>query len=234
MDREKIHINVARLKKAGDVFEVVVNPDAAVEYRRGSISDISSVLKSESVFSDAKKGLAAPQSKMKLVFGTDDALAVAKVIINEGEIQLTKEHHDRIKAEKRKRILHLMHINSVDSKTGKPFSEDAIGAAMDKAGIKVDEYRLAEAQLDEIVKQLKPAMPIKFSVKQMKVKVRAKYASHAASFLKQYAKLLSTKWNPDGSLEAMVEVPGGLETEFCSKMDELTHGENECEVISTQ
>ena len=56
-DHEKIHLNLGRIKKEGENFEIVVDPDLAIEFKDGKEVDIREVLKSEEVFSDAKKGL---------------------------------------------------------------------------------------------------------------------------------------------------------------------------------
>jgi len=66
MGEEKL--NLARLKKFGQMFEVSVDPDLAVKFKNGEIDDVSEALKSEQVFSDAKKGFVASNDDLEKVF----------------------------------------------------------------------------------------------------------------------------------------------------------------------
>ena len=59
------------------------------------MTDISEILQSHDVFSDAKKGFHASESKLQEVFGTNDQLEVAKIILKEGEIQFNQEYRDK-------------------------------------------------------------------------------------------------------------------------------------------
>ena len=45
LNPEQIHINLARIKKNGKSFEIVVDPDKAVAFKQGIIRDIREVLK---------------------------------------------------------------------------------------------------------------------------------------------------------------------------------------------
>ena len=86
-DQERAHLNLARLKKAGEHFEVVIDPEKIMDYRQKKI-ELKELLLYEKVFAEAKKGLEASDELIKNVFGTDNPLEVAKVILAEGEIQL--------------------------------------------------------------------------------------------------------------------------------------------------
>lgn len=230
MDREKLRINVARLKKSGENFEVVVEPDDAIAFKKGKIADVRDVLKSEEIFSDAKKGFQASEDRVKSLFGTDNPLEVAATIIKEGEIQLTQDQRHEIREQKRKQIIQLIKTNAVDSKTGNPHTEERIEAAMRDAQVRIDDNASAEAQLDGIVEKLRPLLPISFSVKRIEVKVPQQYASQCFGFLKKFAKVLKSDWGNDGSLTALMDIPGGLETDFYEKLNAMTHGNNECNV----
>ena len=67
-DHEKVQFNLARLKKEGEIFEIVVEPSLAIQFKERNDGDISEILKSEKIFSDAKKGLLASEHKLKEIF----------------------------------------------------------------------------------------------------------------------------------------------------------------------
>ena len=68
---------VARHSHEGDKFEILVKPDPALEYKTGKRKDISSVLVSDEIYTDAGKGTRASSEKMVKAFGTDDPASVA-------------------------------------------------------------------------------------------------------------------------------------------------------------
>ena len=72
--------NFAKLKRGSDVFEIVIDPDKAMAFRKG-IGDIRDVMMFPKIFSDAKKGMTSPETRLKAVFGTTDTNEVAKKII---------------------------------------------------------------------------------------------------------------------------------------------------------
>jgi len=116
-DQERVHLNLAKMKKGGEHFEVVFHPDKIMDYRKKLI-DIKEVLVYEQVYSDAKKGLDASMEHMKSLFGTSDQLEVAKIVLTEGEIQFTQEYRESKRKEKKNRILDIIARNAIDPRTG--------------------------------------------------------------------------------------------------------------------
>ena len=90
-DKERFSVNLARLKKGSEKFEVVINSDQAILFKQGK-GPIKDALVNEQIFSDAKKGMVASEKLMQGYFKTTDVLKVAEVIIKQGQIQLTKEY----------------------------------------------------------------------------------------------------------------------------------------------
>lgn len=233
-DKERFSINIARIKKSGNVFEIPIDADLAIDYKKGKAIDIRDILKSEHIFSDAKKGLRASDHLLQQFFGTPDPLKVADIILKEGEIQLTAEHREKMREEKIRRVIDIIHRNGVDPRTDAPHPITRIENAFDQAKIKVDDMKSAEEQVEDILKQLRPIMPIRFEIKELQVHIPAVHAAKAYSVVKHFSKMLKEDWLNDGSLLAVVELPGGLEQEFYDKVNKATHGEAECKVIKVK
>ncbi|RME32238.1 ribosome assembly factor SBDS [Candidatus Woesearchaeota archaeon] len=223
-DQERVSFNVARLRKGGEVFEIVVDPDAAVTMKEGGSDAVSDVVKAEKVFSDAKKGLLASEEHMKSVFGTSDFASVAKHILAEGEIQLTAEHREAVRERKRKKLIALIHRNAVDPKTGNPHPEKRIELAFEEAKVRIDEFKTADQQLDEVVKKLQAILPLKFEKAHLLVSVGSQYAGKMFGEVSRMARILKDSWRNDGGWQAEVELPGGLRDEFIDMLNGLTHG----------
>jgi ribosome maturation protein SDO1 len=88
-DQERVSFNLARLKKGSEKFEIVVDPDKAIAFKNDEGSHaVKDILSSEKIFSDAKKGMVAPDNRLEEIFKTKDVLAVAEKIIKDGQIHL--------------------------------------------------------------------------------------------------------------------------------------------------
>ena len=226
-------INVARLKKGSDVFEIVIDPEIAIAARHGK-ADIRDALRVPKIFSDAKKGLLASEQRMQALFKTTDPLEVAKKIIEDGDIQITADYRRKLMEQKRLQIVEYIRRNGVDPRTHAPHPAQRIEAAMQEAKVRVDEFKPADQQVNDIIKALRPIIPIKFEVKEVEVIIPAKYASKAHSVVKQLGRILRDEWQNDGSWKGILEIPGGLEQDLYDKLNSLTHGEVMTKIINVK
>tara|TARA_Y100000310_G_C20694797_1_gene824855 strand:- start:4691 stop:5404 length:714 start_codon:yes stop_codon:yes gene_type:complete len=232
--KEKVHLNLAKFKSGQNHFEIVVDPDIAMNFKLGKTDDVQDALKYEKIFSDAKKGLESSEQQLEQVFKTTDALEIAKKIIKEGEVQVSQEYREEQRNQKRKRIVAIIHRNAVDPKTHVPHPATRIENAMDAAKVKIDEKKSAEDQIDDIVTKLREQLPIKFEVKEIAIRLPGDVAQKSYGVIKNSGKIIKEEWQNDGSLIAVVEIPGGLEEEFYDKINASTHGNNEAKVINTR
>jgi len=221
---------IARLKKQGKNFEILVDCDPALEFKKGKNIDMVDVLATRDVFSDVKKGLKASENEVKEVFGTGDVNKVAEKIIKEGEIQLTSKHREEEREEKKKRIINIIHRNAVDSTTGLPHPPQRIESAMEEAGVHIDENKNAESQVEDVLKKLRVVIPLKFEKKELEIKIPAQYAGQSYGIIKKY-KVLKDEWLNDGSLLAVIEIPSGVLDEFFDSINKISHGEVESKIL---
>lgn len=225
---------IARLKANNLHFEVLVDCDSAITLREGKAVDIKDVLAVMRIFSDAKKGLEAPQHLMEPIFKTNDIEEIAKQIIAKGEIQITAEHRNKIREIKKRQIISLIHRNGVDPVNHAPHPITRIENALEEAKFHVNEFASVEDQLQDALKKLKPIIPIKFEVKEIEIKIGPKYAIKVYPIVKKYSTILKEQWLNNGYYTAVVEMPGGLEEEFYEKLNNICHGEVESKVLKTK
>ncbi|MFW6014425.1 MAG: ribosome assembly factor SBDS [Candidatus Nanoarchaeia archaeon] len=221
---------VARLKTAGTNLEVLVDSENAVKLKEGEDIDINDVLASQNIFFDAKKGMLASETKLKEIFGTDDPSEIAKKIIKQGEVQLTAEFKNKLKEQKKKKVLQLLHMNCVEPRTKNPIPLNRLELALDEAKIKIDEHKSAEQQLNEIVKKLHPVLPIKMEKAEINAKIPPQYAGKSYSTIKSIGTVLKEAWQNDGSLNVIMEVAAGQKNEIIDKLNDITKGEAEIKV----
>jgi len=96
---------IARLSSHGATFEVLVDPNLALDMKRGDDVDISKVLAVETIFKDSKKGEKASEEHMGKSFGTEDPVEIARKIIKKGEIQLTPLQRRKMLEDKKMQIV---------------------------------------------------------------------------------------------------------------------------------
>lgn len=233
-EKGRIHINLAKLHHGKEKFEVVVHPDLALSFKAGNPIDIREVLFSEKIFSDAQKGMLASEKEMQAKFDTSDVLEVAKIIISKGEIQLTSEYREKLREEKRKRIINIIHRNSIDPRTNLPHPPQRIENAFLEAKIKIDEFKKAEDQIQGIIKELRPILPIRFETRELEIKLPVEYAAKNYSTLKNFGTVLKDEWQSDGSLVAILEMPAGLQQDFYDVINKATQGNVEIKIVRSK
>ena len=221
-------ISLARIKKFGKNFEISIDPDKALAYKEGNAT-LREVLHSDQIFIDAKKGEPAKESELQKVFETTNAETIADIILKKGEIQLTAEHRAEERKQKLNKIIHLININAVDPNTNLPHPVTRIELAFEQAKVQIDYNKTAEEQLDPIIKQLRPIIPISIQKKLLTITIPATYAGKAYGAIQSKHKLLKDEWQNDGSWKTQIEVPAGLYNEVINFLNSLTSGEAQIE-----
>ncbi|MDP3990255.1 MAG: ribosome assembly factor SBDS [archaeon] len=218
-------ITLARIKKYGETFEISVDPDKALQYKKGLISDIQDVLLANNIFTDAHKGEVASHGELENAFKTTNIDKIAEIILKEGEIQLTAEHRAHEREQKLKKLITLISRQAVDPKTGFPHPPTRIEAALEQGKIHLDDRKTIEEQFDDIISKLRPIIPIKIEQKKLLVTIPAQHTGKAYNIVKSNSKILKENWNNDGSWSAEIELPAGFIHEFMDKVNTATHGE---------
>lgn len=223
---------IARLKREGKNFEILVDGDKAIAFNdENSKIKIDEVLVTDNVFSDVKKGEHASETDFPKLFKTSNKKEIAGIIVKEGDIQITTEHQNKIREEKRKRIVDIIHRNAIDSQTGLPHHAQRIENAMKEPKVNVNYSKSAESQVQDVLKLLRPLIPIKFEMRELSIKIQPQHLGGAFHIMKSYGKLLQEDYMNDGSLNAIVEIPAGMQEELMDKLNNLTHGQVIVDII---
>lgn len=221
---------IVRLTHEGEHFEILVKPDPALDYRLGKIKSLSEVLVSDTIYSDADKGTRPSEDKLKKAFGTTDPLKVAETILRRGMLQLTTDQRRHMIEEKRKQIVFFISRNCVDPKTNLPHPPTRIEQAMEKIHYSIDPFKETEEQAKDIIKLLRPIIPIKMEQVSVSVRIPPEYATRAYGSVKGFGTIRNEEWRADGSWNAIVEMPAGLYGPFLEKLGELTKGTGQAKI----
>ncbi|MGV8172434.1 MAG: ribosome assembly factor SBDS [Candidatus Woesearchaeota archaeon] len=231
---ERLHINLARFKKGGRKFEIVIDPDNAIAFKNGKIDDVREVLIAQRIFEDVQKGIFSLKSDINMIFPKMDTLSIAKYILMNGEIQLSAKYRDAQQEEKRRAIVETIHRNSVDPKTNLPHPTTRIENAMQEVKVRIDDNKSAHDQVQDIVKKLQAVLPIKFEHKHVQVHISEKYSKKYYKTLHRFGKVLHEEWLDDGCYMCTVEVPAGLYLDFIDDLNKKTHGGAEIKLLANK
>lgn len=212
---------IARIKIKGKHYEIIVDVDKALQLKQGKPVSIENVLAIDKVFSDSKKGLNVSDSDLQNAFGTADVKTIAEKIIKSGEIQVPKEYRDKERENKKKQIIDFLSRYAIDPRTEKPHTAERISAAIDEAGINIDN-RAIEQQISAIMEKIKIVLPIKIQTKKLKLRIPAEHTGKVYGILQDYKE--KENWLSNGDLECVINLPVGLQDDFYAKLNAVTHG----------
>ncbi len=222
---------VARLESHGERFEVLVDPDQAMRIRQGETVAIEDVVAAIHIFSNAAHAERASDEDLLKAFKTTEFEPAALRIIQKGEIHLTSEQRRHLIAEKRNRIIAFIARNAVNPQTGFPHPPQRIELAMEEARVNVDPFKSVEEQVKEVVKALRPLLPIRFEEIRIAVKIPADYAARAYGEVQSAVTLEQNEWQKDGSWIAVVRIPAGAQEEFYDLVNKISRGNAETRII---
>jgi ribosome maturation protein SDO1 len=222
---------VARITHGGERFEILVKPQPAFSYRLGKTTSISEVLVTETIFTDAGKGLRASEDKLEKAFGTTDPTKIAEIILKRGILQLTTEQRRQLVEDKRKQIVSFISRQCIDPKTNLPHPPLRIEQAMEQIHFSIDPFRDVEEQAREIIKLLRPILPLKMEQISVAVRIPPEYASKVYGTVRGYGTIKREQWQADGSWFATVEMPAGLYGPFLEKLGKITRGNLEAKLV---
>ncbi|SFS55712.1 ribosome assembly factor SBDS [Halostagnicola kamekurae] len=223
----------ARLESHGARFEVLVDPDAALEIKRGEFDDdLEDHIAAEDVFEDASSGDRPAENDLEKVFDTTDPLEIIPEVIERGEIQITAEQRREMQEQKRKQLITTIARNAINPQMDDaPHPPERIESALEEAGFTVDPMEPVSEQVDDALDALRPVIPIRFEEVSIAVQIPAEYAGSAQAKIRQYGDLESEEWQPDGSWIGVVTFPAGLQNDFYDVVNENTSGEAETQVV---
>jgi ribosome maturation protein SDO1 len=226
----------ARLESHGTRFEVLVDPDAALEIKRGEFEgELEDVIAAEDVFEDAASGDRPAEGDLEDVFGTTDPLEIIPQVIKDGEIQITAEQRREMQEQKHKQLIDRITRNAVNPQMDDaPHPPERIESALEETDFRIDPMEPVEPQVDEALDALRPVIPIRFDEVTVAVQVPADYAGSAQARIRQFGELEREEWQPDGSWVGVLTFPAGMQDEFYDIVNENTSGEAETRIVNDE
>jgi ribosome maturation protein SDO1 len=221
---------IARMEKNGHKYEVLVDPDLAMDVKHGKEVDYSELLAADRVFKDSKAGEEQSPEFLKEQFETEDINVIAKKIITGGDVQLTTEQRRHFLAKKKNEIITMISRNAVDPQSKTPHPPNRIENAMEQAKIHIDAFKSVEEQVNTIVDEIKKIIPISMEKIDFAVKIPAVHAGRCSAIIHKF-EIKKEQWLNDGSLVAEFFLPVGMKQDILNELNSATHGEIDIKII---
>ncbi|HEX2306140.1 MAG TPA: ribosome assembly factor SBDS [Nitrososphaeraceae archaeon] len=215
---------IVRLSAGNEKFEILVKPDPALEYKLGKKIDISNIMISDEIYSDANKGTRSSTEKLMKHFKTTDQVEVAKQIMAKGDLNLNTDQRRKMIEEKKKQIVQYINKNFVDPKTHMPHPISRINAVLDEARVAIDPFKRLDDQIKNIIDPLRKILPLKSEILELTVTVPPQFSGQSFSVFKSIGEIKSEQWLSDGSLQVVLSINAGMKSSFLDRIGNATKG----------
>jgi ribosome maturation protein SDO1 len=222
---------LVRYQEGGEKFEILVDPDNGLKYKRGELGEVSNALLIDTIFTDASKGEKASENKLEEAFGVSDPLQVAEIIFNKGTFLLTAQQRNEMLEQKRNQIINIISKTYVDPATKLPHPPRRIENALEEANINLDPLKDAEDQIQEIVKEIRFILPLSSENIEIALKIPAEFTGKSYGIVKDFAVIKREEWQSDGSWIAVVEVPAARHGELLNRLGKVTQGNVQSKIM---
>lgn len=217
-------ITTVRLTAEGNKFEILVKPDPALEFKLGKRTDLSGVLVSDEIYSDANKGSRAAGEKLVKYFKTTDHVQIATQILSKGDLSLTTEQRRKMVEDKKKQIIQYISKNFVDPKTHIPHPVMRIESALGEVRLIIDPFKPAEDQAKNVVDALRRILPLKSEILLLTITIPSQFSTQSYNLLKTAGTFKGDQWLADGSLRVMLEINAGMKSSLLDRIGSISKG----------
>ncbi|MCW4049393.1 MAG: ribosome assembly factor SBDS [Candidatus Bathyarchaeota archaeon] len=222
---------LVRYQPGSGKFEIMVDPDKGLAYKRGELGEVGNVLLVDTIFTDASKGEKASADKLEKAFGTSDPLEVAAIMFEKGVFQLTAQQRKEMLDQKLKQIIYIISRSYVDPKSRLPHPPVRITNALEDVRFQIDPYKDAEEQVKDVVDALRRVLPMSSDNVQIAVKIPAEYTMKSYGIAKGYGKMIKDEWQADGSWIAVIEIPAAMQVEMLEALGKATQGNIQSRIV---
>lgn len=222
---------LVKYSQSGEKFEILVDPEKGLSYKRGELDDLTNILMIDTIFTDSKKGEKPSTSKLESIFGTSDPLEVAKIMFEKGTLQLTAQQRKDMMDQKLRQIISIISRTYVDPATKLPHPLLRVENAISQAKVSIDPYVDAEEQLKEVVDALRPILPMKVESIEIAIKIPAEYSSKSYGVVKNLADIKREEWGSDGSWMVVVTISAAMHGELLDRLGKTTQGNLQTKIL---
>ena len=222
---------IARLEAGGHRFEILVDPNEAQAFKEGDEIDWEDSIAVDGVWADSAKGERSPENILNDFFKSSDLINIYEKILTEGTIQLTSEQKKEMVDNKRKQILSHIVANAMNPQTGGAHPPQRIENAIIEAKYNFDPIKSVERQVEDIVRKIRPLIPISFEKVKAAVKIPAIYVGKCYGQMSGLGTIENEEYQSDGSWIGIVKMSAASYSELENLLGSTAKGTAELKII---
>ena len=222
---------IARLESGGHRFEILIDPNEAQNYKEGNEIDWEDSIAVDGIWADSAKGERSPESILNEFFGSYNLIDVYKKILTEGTIQLTSEQKKEMIDNKKKQILSHIVANAMNPQTGGAHPPQRIENAIVEAKYNFDPIKSVEKQVEDILRKIRPLIPISFEKVKAAIKVPAIHVGKCYGQISGLGTIENEEYQSDGSWIGIVKMSAASYKELENLLGSVTKGAAELKII---
>ena len=222
---------IARLESGGHRFEILIDPNEAQAFKDGDKIDWEDSIAVDGIWADSAKGERSPENILNDFFESSDLIDIYKKILTEGTIQLTSEQKKEMVDNKKKQILSHIAANAMNPQTGGAHPPQRIENAIVEAKYSIDPVKSVERQVEEIIRKIRPLIPISFEKVKAAVKIPAVYVGKCYGQLSGLGTIENEEYQNDGSWVGIVKMSAASHSELENLLGSTTKGTAEIKII---
>ncbi len=215
---------IARYESKGHRFEVLIDQKLVDLVKSGKSVNVSEYMATDMVFKDSSKGDRASEEVIREVFGTEDFQTVVMEIVKKGQVQLTTEQRRKMLEEKRRQVVEIIARESMNPQSGTPHPPQRIEKAMEEARVRVDPFKSAEEQVNDVLKAIRVLLPIRFEHVKMEIEVPGTEYGKIYAEMAKLGQIQKEDWKDNGNYNAIVEIPAGVQDQLYDFLNKRTKG----------
>jgi rRNA metabolism SBDS family protein len=177
----------------------------------------------DAVFTNFKKGNVAKASELQKVFGTGDEMEAAKIIVEQGDAQVSASERKQDADAHRRAVIGFLHKTYVDAK-GLPHPTSRLDGVVDEAKVRLDNTKQVEKQAEEIVKKMQGKLVFVKSVMECTLFLEHKYARKCSGVVYKNCEIQKEDWDAQGCKWVINISPGDFDG-FCNELNKSTGGD---------
>jgi len=222
---------IARLESGGHRFEILIDPNEAQAFKDGDKIDWEDSIAVDGIWADSAKGERSPENILNDFFESSDLIDIYKKILTEGTIQLTSEQKKEMVDNKKKQILSHIAANAMNPQTGGAHPPQRIENAIVEVKYSIDPVKSVERQVEEIIRKIRPLIPISFEKVKAAVKIPAVYVGKCYGQLSGLGTIENEEYQNDGSWVGIVKMSAASYSELENLLGSTTKGTAEIKII---
>ncbi|MFP4401913.1 MAG: ribosome assembly factor SBDS [Candidatus Nanoarchaeia archaeon] len=206
---------IIRYKKAGVEVEALVEYRELVNYLEQSESENSTqeqnsiydVFVTPQLYSDSNKGLEADYDTIKQLFEKMSEEEILIEIARHGDAQIPTSYMNELREKKKEQIINYIASQTINPQTKQKYSQSLISNEIESLTFTVHPYKDHIKQAEDIFKELKKKIPIKFDNSLLIIQIPSQYSGKLIGTIRKFGTIEKQFYDELGVLHLHLNIP---------------------------